>query len=303
MTRRMVIAVLLVFGIVASAAAVDVVSCAGIYAEIKGFSEGTNKALQGFFERYEETKGRKVAVFDFDGTLMGQVPFYAADELFISQSEEGFFKSQDLPDIAGVSPSSSPIQNYLAIEKKMGHKFALLWRVKTYKGHKITVLRQRAMDFYTEHYLKKIFPPMRRLVHFFFENGFEVWVITGTTEFYVDRFIPKYFGIHPCRVVGNKTIVHDGVITNIPAGPVTEKDGKVDAIETFIKTKPLFVAGNSMGDANMLKYCLDVSLVINPGLGLRNLAEENSWIIEEIPDKPLPDSTHYYKKYGIKPNR
>jgi phosphoserine phosphatase len=303
MIRKMVITVLLVFGIGVSAAAVDVVSCAPIYAEIKGFSEGTNKALQEFLERHEETEGRKVAVFDFDGTLMGQVPFYAADELFISQSEEGLIKSQDLPDIAGVSPSSGVMQNYLAIDKKMGHKFALLWRVKAYKGHKISVVRQRAMDFYTEHYLKKIFPPMRRLVHVFFENGFEVWVITGTTEFYVDRFIPKYFGIHPCRVIGNKTIVHDGVITDIPAGPVTEKDGKVDAIETFIKVKPLFVAGNSIGDANMLKYSLDLSLIINPGSSLRNLAEENGWIIDEIPDKPLPDSTHYYRKYGIKPNR
>lgn len=303
MIRKMVIIVLLVFGIMTAAAAVDVVSCAPIYVEIREFSEGTNKALKEFFEQHEETEGRKVAVFDFDGTLMGQVPFFAADELFISQSEEGFIKSQDLPDIAGVSPSSSAIQNYLAIGKKMGHKFALLWRVKTYKGHKISVVRQRAMDFYTEYYVKKIFPPMRRLVHLFFENGFEVWVITGTTEFYVDRFIPKYFGIHPCRVIGNKTIVHDGVITDIPAGPVTEKDGKVDAIETFIKANPLFVAGNSIGDANMLKYSLDLSLVINPGSGLRNLAEENGWIIEEIPDKPLPDSTHYYRKYGIKPNR
>ena len=303
MMRKMVIAVLLVFGIVASLASVDAVSCGGTHAQTKGFSEDTNKALEEFYERHEETEGRKVAVFDFDGTLIGQVPYYAADELFISQSEEGFIKSQDLPDIAGISPSSSAIQNYLAIDKKMGHKFALIWRVKTYKGHNISIVRQRAMDFYTEHYLKKIFAPMRGLVHLFFENGFEVWVITGTTEFYVDRFIPRYFGIHPCRVIGNKTVVHDGVITNIPAGPVTEKDGKVDAIETFIKAKPLFVAGNSTGDANMLKYSLDLSLVINPAPTLRNLAEENGWIIEEIPDKPLPDSTHYYKKYGVKPNR
>lgn len=303
MIKKIVIGVLLAFGIVALAAAMDVASCDGIQSQIKGFSEGTNKALEEFFERHEKTDGRKVVVFDFDGTLMGQVPFYAADELFISHFEEGFIKSQDLPDIAGVSPASSAIQNYLVIGKKMGHKFALLWRVKTYKGHKISIVRQRAMDFYTEHYLKKIFAPMRLLVHLFFENGFEVWVVTGTTEFYVDRFIPKYFGIHPCRVIGNKTVIHDGVITNIPAGPVTEKDGKVDAIETFIKAKPLFVAGNSMGDVNMLKYSLDLSMVINPGPKLRNLAEENNWIMEEIPDRPLPDSTHYYKKYGIEPNR
>lgn len=279
------------------------VSCSVVFAQIKGLSEVTNKALAEFFERHEETGGRKVAVFDFDGTLMGQVPYYAADELFISQSEEGFIKPQNLPDIPGVSPSYSAIRNYLAIDKEKSHKFALLWRVQTYKGRKASVLRQRAMDFYTEHYLKKIYSPMKKLVHLFFENGFEVWVITGTTEFYVDRFIPKYFGIHPCRVIGNKTVVHNGIITGIPAGATTERDGKVDAIETIIKAEPLFVAGNSMGDADMLEFSLDLSMVINPGPELKKLAEENDWIIEKIPDNTLPDSTHYYRKYGIKPKK
>ncbi len=92
------------------------------------------------------------------------------------------------------------------------------------------------------------------------------------------------------------------MITDIQAGPVTEKDGKVDAIETIIKTQPLFVAGNSMGDADMLKYSLDLSLVINPGTQLRDIAENNGWLVEELPDKPLPDATHYYRKYSIPPN-
>jgi len=56
--------------------------CRSVLAQIEGLSEGTNKALAEFLKRQKETAGRKVAVFDLDGTLIGQVPFYAADEFF-----------------------------------------------------------------------------------------------------------------------------------------------------------------------------------------------------------------------------
>ncbi len=299
MTKKLVVLLL----------ALAIVACAGNAAKntdtlvrIDGFKEGTSEVLLAFFKRHEATQGRKVAVFDFDGTLVGQVPYYAADELFIFHSENGLTTSKDLPDIPGIEPSLSVIEKYLAIDKNVGHEFALGWRVKIYKGHKISTTRKRAMTFYSKYYLKKIFEPMRRLVQELLARGFEVWVVTGSPEFYVDTFIPRYFGIHPSRVIGTKTIVHDGMITEVLAGAVTEKDGKVDAIETIIKAQPLFVAGNSMGDVNMLKYSRDLSLVINPVTQLRDIAGKNGWLVEELLDKPLPNATHYYKKYSISPN-
>ena len=270
-------------------------------AQIEGFSKSTNKSLSDFLERHEKDKLRKVAVFDFDGTLMGQVPYYAADELFISQSEERFLKSQSWPQIEGIEYSTDVIENYRIVDN-IGHALALLWRVQTYKGHEIRVARQKALDFYTNHYKGKIFKQMKQLVKLFQDNGFEVWVVTGTIEFYVDRFIPENYGIHPCRVIGVKTIIHDGLITDKPAGPVTEKEGKVDAIETIIKEKPLFVAGNSIGDLYMLRASKDLSMVINPSPELKKFALRNGWVIENIEDKPLRESTYHYKKYGIKGN-
>ena len=45
----------------------------GLYFKpINGFTDQTNNMLEGFFEKYQNYKGRKVAVFDGDGTVMGQ---------------------------------------------------------------------------------------------------------------------------------------------------------------------------------------------------------------------------------------
>ncbi|MFH1620047.1 MAG: haloacid dehalogenase-like hydrolase [bacterium] len=273
-----------------------------IIARIAGFSDATGKALDGFFDRHKETAGRKVAVFDLDGTLMGQVPYYAADEFFLQESEAGLITPQCLPETAGVSPSSSAALNYVAIGRELGHKYGLLWRVKTLKGQKAAAVSRRAMDFYTKHYLRKIFAPMKELVDILHEKGFEVWVITGSPEIYVNEFVSLHFGIHPCRVIGSRTIIHDGTLTDIPAGPSMHRDGKVEAIETFIKAKPLLVAGNAVGDLDMLKFSRDLSMVINPPTALRKKSEELGWLIELIPDSQLPDSPRLHLKYGLSLN-
>ena len=44
------------------------------YKPIKGFSDEVNDQLEAFFDSTVPMKTRKVAVFDCDGTLFGQVP-------------------------------------------------------------------------------------------------------------------------------------------------------------------------------------------------------------------------------------
>ncbi len=50
------------------------------YKPIKGFQDSTNERLEAFLESTVPMKTRKVAVFDCDGTLFGQAPYYLADE-------------------------------------------------------------------------------------------------------------------------------------------------------------------------------------------------------------------------------
>lgn len=50
------------------------------YRQIKGWSKEVNDRLEDFLNSTITMKIRKVAVFDGDGTVMGQVPHYLADE-------------------------------------------------------------------------------------------------------------------------------------------------------------------------------------------------------------------------------
>ena len=50
------------------------------YRPIAGFSAETNRKLESFLNSTRTMKERKVAVFDCDGTLIGQVPHYLSEE-------------------------------------------------------------------------------------------------------------------------------------------------------------------------------------------------------------------------------
>ena len=47
---------------------------------IPGFSAEANRRLESFLLRTETEPGRKVAVFDGDGTVLGQVPHWDYEE-------------------------------------------------------------------------------------------------------------------------------------------------------------------------------------------------------------------------------
>lgn len=50
------------------------------YQNVPGISAQDNQRIKQTLEKYENYEGRKVATFDADGTVIGQVPYYLADE-------------------------------------------------------------------------------------------------------------------------------------------------------------------------------------------------------------------------------
>ena len=60
------------------------------YRQIKGWSKEVNDRLEDFLNSTITMKIRKVAVFDGDGTVMGQVPHYLADEALYQYADEHF---------------------------------------------------------------------------------------------------------------------------------------------------------------------------------------------------------------------
>jgi len=55
---------------------------------IVGFSDETNTQLEKFIIETKSETGRKIAVFDGDGTVLGQTPHYLADEAMYQYAVE-----------------------------------------------------------------------------------------------------------------------------------------------------------------------------------------------------------------------
>ena len=60
------------------------------YREIKGWSKEINERIETFLNTTLTMNIRKVAVFDGDGTVIGQAPHYLADEALYQYADEHF---------------------------------------------------------------------------------------------------------------------------------------------------------------------------------------------------------------------
>lgn len=68
--------------------------------KISGWNEDINNKLETFLEGSRIIKERKVAVFDCDGTLLGQSPYYLADEALYNYAGTHFSDKKDSLSIA-----------------------------------------------------------------------------------------------------------------------------------------------------------------------------------------------------------
>ncbi|MDR3057739.1 MAG: haloacid dehalogenase-like hydrolase, partial [Prevotella sp.] len=65
------------------------------YRYIKGWPKEANDRIESFLNSTITMKERKVAIFDCDGTLFGQVPYYLADEALLDHAKKTYAGKND----------------------------------------------------------------------------------------------------------------------------------------------------------------------------------------------------------------
>ncbi|HOX45494.1 MAG TPA: haloacid dehalogenase-like hydrolase [Myxococcota bacterium] len=265
---------------------------------VPGFPDEVNQRLARFLEETRAEPGRKVAVFDGDGTVFGQAPHYLADECL-------YLHAQAHPD-----RKPELIQ---AMSKQVNVSIPYVQdRVRYLAGLSLVELRQLGVRCFREHYADKFYPPMRALVDLLQAHGFEVWVVTGSPEALYQQFIAEGLGIPPLRVVGVKSIIRGGVVTDEIVPPVPQDAGKLQAIETFIQERPLLVGGNSRGDREMIEHSRGLKLIVNPDEhvevgsteSIAEVARREGWLTVRIRDVPAPDFPWVTSRvYGVRVNK
>ncbi|MEE9349898.1 MAG: haloacid dehalogenase-like hydrolase [Flavobacteriaceae bacterium] len=269
-----------------------------INSEIKGFSAEVNQQLKEFFVKTKNEKGRKIAVFDGDGTVLGQTPHYLADEAMYNYALTHPNKNPKVfKEMITQSNVSLPyVQN----------------RVKYISGMSLQEYRDLGNDFFDKHYSGKIYKPMKDLIEVLKNNGFEIWVITASPEGMYQQFLSKALQIPITHIVGIKSVIKDGIITDKIIEPVPQDHGKKWAIESFIQDVPLFVAGNSRGDKEMIEFSKGLKMIINPDThiahdqkeSIADYAKKHNWLIARINDVPAKDFSYISsKEYNMRLNK
>lgn len=267
------------------------------FQDIAGFRPETNRRLHDFFARHAQAGGRKVAVFDGDGTTVGQVPHYLADECLYEHAKQNPGKHPEI--VRRMRTLSNVSMEYVQL------------RVRFFEGDTLESVRRLGAECYRRTYSGKIYPQMKALVGLLQKNGFEVWVVTASPEALYQEFLSAGLGIPITNVIGVKSVIRAERITAEIVRPVPQDHGKLEAIATFIQARPLLSGGNSRGDKEMIEYSSDLKLIINPdahvghdqSVSIAEYAKKEGWLVEGIRDVSEPDFPAITSsRYGIRKN-
>lgn len=227
------------------------------YRNVYGWADSINDRIEDFLNSTLIMEERKVAVFDCDGTVFGQVPHYLADEALYEFAKKQFSGKDD----------SVSIEKMKIIEKMLNGdnvgKEYVKDRIDFLSGMTTKEVEQLGEDCFHEKYINKFYPQMRILLSNLKEYGFEIWIITASPEVLYQGFVSKALGIPKDRILGVRSVIRNDTITDQIVHPVPQDEGKDDVIKTFIKEKPLFAAGNSRGDMEMMNTSIGLKLIVN----------------------------------------
>lgn len=299
-----------------SSAGAQITACG--FTPVQGWSDQVNTKLEAFLNSTRIIKERKVAVFDCDGTLFGQAPYYLADEAIYDYAARHYQGRSDAR-----SKAKMAIIDRLKSEDNTSMQY-VQDRIDFLAGMRAEEVERMGLDCYEQKYRQKFYPQMRSLLANLKAYGFEIWVVSASPELLYQGFVHQALGIPKDRILGVKSVIRNDSVTRQIVLPVPQDDGKADLIQTQIKARPLFAAGNSRGDMEMMLSSVGLRMIINPDqkkvetsahageMSGHTVLEfwrlQPSTLIVSCEDLPvLPKgetSEHYFTtpKEGIKPN-
>ncbi|WP_149207850.1 HAD family hydrolase [Flavobacterium sp.] len=208
----------------------------------------------------------RIATFDNDGTLWAEQPFYF--QLFFALYQIKALAPKH-PEWKNKQPFKAVLENNMAELMKQGKAGLLQIVAVSHAGMSTDEFEASVSKWIgtAQHPTKKklykelIYQPMLELVQYLQANQFKVFIVSGGGIDFMRAWAEDVYGIPKDQIVGStlqaKYEYNNGkpVITKLPALDFNDdKEGKPVAIEKYIGKKPVFAAGNSDGDLQMLQW-------------------------------------------------
>jgi phosphoglycolate phosphatase-like HAD superfamily hydrolase len=208
----------------------------------------------------------RVAVFDNDGTSWCERPHYPSSRfqrhLLGTLVDAGRVDGQAMPFSAWLANDRDRLREFGWSEAytAMNAQFAGM-PVEAYRDSVRAFLARERHPRYGLSYPELYYTPMRELKALLEENGFQVWIVTGSPQDFVRAFVEDAFGVPPERMIGTWTRPQYGEngTVSMTRGAVQVSNGyenKPANIELRIGRRPLVSVGNSNNDASMGRWTL-----------------------------------------------
>jgi len=231
----------------------------------------TRDALIGFIDAADSIPVEdRVAVFDNDGTLWCEKPNYP--QLLFMLDELTRAVDAD-PTVASREEFRALLERDTAAQAEIGLERIAFALLELCAGISPEEFSARVVSFFdrTRHpdrgtpFLDLRYQPMLELLDELRTHRFDVFIVTGGGAEFVRAISRGFYAVSPDAVVGSlvdyEFVRDDGdrpalVRTKELFGHVNEGPPKVSNIQLQLGRRPIFAAGNSPGDAEMLEYAV-----------------------------------------------
>ncbi len=224
-------------------------------------NEATNPNSSSFIPVEE-----RIATFDNDGTLWSEQPMYF--QLFFALDRVKAMAA-DHPEWKDQQPFKAVLENDMATLAKQGEKGLLQIVGATHTGITTDEFESLVTDWIStaQHPIRKkpftelIYQPMLELMDYLRANDFKVFIVSGGGIEFMRPWTESVYGIPRDQVVGTSFETEydyndgDPVIRRLAKiDLLDDKGGKPVGINRYIGRRPVFSAGNSDGDLEMLRW-------------------------------------------------
>lgn len=208
----------------------------------------------------------RIAVFDNDGTLWTEQPVYFQLAFMLDRVKA---LAPEHPEWKQREPFKSILEGNVAGIAKSGEKGIMDVGMETHADMTSEAFTRIVDDWFAtskhgrfnRHYYEITYLPMRELLDYLRANGFKTYIVSGGGIEFMRPMTEKMYGIPPEQVIGSYIVTKYALKDGKPVlereravGFVDDGPGKPVGINTFIGRRPIFVAGNSDGDYEMLRW-------------------------------------------------